>query len=58
MFLNKGKTAECKIYKARPKICRLYPSELRNNNCQPVELAFDKYLEKNKNFSLILEHGS
>jgi Fe-S-cluster containining protein len=46
MFLNKGKTAECKIYKARPKICRQYPSELRDKNCQPIELAFDKYLEK------------
>jgi Fe-S-cluster containining protein len=45
MFLNKGKKAECKIYKARPKICRQYPSEIRNNNCQPIELAFDKYLE-------------
>ncbi|MBU0628197.1 MAG: YkgJ family cysteine cluster protein [Nanoarchaeota archaeon] len=48
IFLKKGKTAECKIYNFRPKICRLYPSELKNGSCIPEELAFDKYLEKKK----------
>ena len=48
LFLRKGKTASCKIYQARPKICRQYPSELVNGSCKPVELAFDKYLEKRK----------
>lgn len=45
MFLKKGKTNSCLIYENRPKICRLYPSELANGSCKPVELAFDKYLE-------------
>jgi Fe-S-cluster containining protein len=46
LFLKKGKTASCKIYQARPKICRQYPSELVNGSCKPIELAFDRYLEK------------
>lgn len=46
MFLNKGKAASCKIYEARPKICRLYPSELINESCKPEKLAFDAYMEK------------
>ncbi len=46
---NKCKTAECKIYSARPKICRQYPSELIDGDCKPVELAFDKFLEKKSN---------
>lgn len=48
MFLKKGKTAECKIYKNRPKVCRLYPSELANGSCKPITLAFDKFLEKRR----------
>lgn len=47
MFLKQGKTTSCKIYSSRPKICRLYPSELVNGSCKPVELAFDRYLKKN-----------
>ena len=46
MFLKKGKITSCKIYGARPRICRLYPSELRKGSCKPVELAFDRFLEK------------
>ena len=46
LFLRKGKTTSCKIYKARPRICRQYPSELVNGSCKPVELAFDKYMER------------
>ena len=42
MFLKKTKPASCKIYKDRPKVCRLYPSELVNGSCKPVELAFDR----------------
>lgn len=49
MFLKKGKIASCKIYKSRPKVCRLYPSELINGSCKPVELAFDKYIKKKLN---------
>lgn len=45
MFLKRGKIAECKIYKARPRICRQYPSELIYGSCKPVELNFDRYLE-------------
>ncbi|HZX45256.1 MAG TPA: YkgJ family cysteine cluster protein [Candidatus Nanoarchaeia archaeon] len=45
MFLKKGKIAECTIYMIRPKTCRLYPSELNNGDCRPIELAFDDYLE-------------
>jgi len=48
LFLKKGKTTECKIYKARPKICRQYPSQLINGSCKPEELAFDKYLESKR----------
>ncbi len=48
MFLKKGKIAECKIYKARPKICKQYPSELINGSCKPAELAFDGYLERKR----------
>jgi len=46
MFLQKKNKSSCKIYKDRPKICRQYPSELRNNSCKPEELAFDKYIRK------------
>lgn len=46
IFLKNGKAACCLIYKARPRICRQYPSELINGSCKPVELAFDKYLER------------
>ncbi|MBW2989753.1 YkgJ family cysteine cluster protein [Candidatus Woesearchaeota archaeon] len=46
MFLKKGKKASCRIYGARPRICRQYPSELRGGSCRPVELAFDRYLER------------
>jgi len=46
LFHQQGKTSRCLIYKKRPKICRQYPSELRKGSCKPVELAFDKYLEK------------
>ena len=49
IFLKRGKTTSCKIYSNRPKICRLYPSELANGSCKPVELAFDKYLKKRMN---------
>lgn len=48
MFLNKGKTAFCVVYGARPKICNQYPSELINWGCKPEKLAFDSYLEKRK----------
>ena len=46
LFLRKGKTTSCKIYKARPRICRPNPSEIVNGSCKPVELAFDKYMER------------
>ena len=46
MFLKKK---SCLIYSVRPKICRQYPSELANGSCKPVELAFDKFLEKKEN---------
>jgi len=48
MFLIKGKTASCKIYSARPKICGQYPSGLINGSCKPLGLAFDKYLERKR----------
>lgn len=47
MFLKKNKKiASCTIYNSRPRICRQYPSELINGSCKPVELAFDKFLER------------
>lgn len=46
MFLGKGKIAKCRIYKARPRICMQYPSELVNGSCKPLGLAFDRYLKK------------
>lgn len=49
MFLKKVKTASCKIYSVRPKICRLYPRELRDGSCKPMELAFDRYLKRRRN---------
>jgi Fe-S-cluster containining protein len=46
IFLEKEKISTCKIYNARPNICRIYPRELNKGSCKPVKLAFDKYLEK------------
>jgi Fe-S-cluster containining protein len=46
MFLKKGKKTACRIYNARPKICRQYPSELINRSCKPEELASDKLFQK------------
>ena len=46
MFLSKGEVAACLIYDIRPTICRQYPTELRDGNCKPEELAFDRFLEK------------
>ena len=47
MFLDKNKKmGSCKIYGARPKICRLYPTRLIKGSCKPEELEFDRYLEK------------
>jgi Fe-S-cluster containining protein len=47
IFLKKGKkTASCIIYQNRPRICRLYPTKLINRRCKPIELAFDKFIEK------------
>jgi len=46
MFLKRNKKASCKIYKARPTICRLYPSKLINNNCKAEKLASDKLFGK------------
>jgi len=44
-FLGKNKKiSSCKIYQHRPRICRLYPTELVNNSCEPEELAFDKFI--------------
>ncbi len=40
MFLEKN--VFCKIYKARPEICRKYPSELINRSCKPEKLASDR----------------
>lgn len=48
MFLKRGKIVACKIYEARAEICRMYPTELHNGSCKPVELAFDKYLEERR----------
>ena len=51
MFLKRGKVSSCKIYSYRPKTCRLYPNGFLGfveGDCKPVELAFDKYLEKKK----------
>jgi len=48
MFLIRGKKASCKIYDARPKICRQYPSELIHGSCRPVELEFDRFLESKR----------
>lgn len=51
IFLKRGKTTSCKIYGARPKICRLYPAGFVGfvgGDCRPIELAFDKYLEKKR----------
>ena len=49
MFLKKGKVSSCSIYEYRPETCRQYPSELNDGDCKPVELAFDRYLEKRRN---------
>ena len=38
----------CKIYAARPKICRLYPKE-KVEDCKPEKSFFDEYLEKKRN---------
>jgi len=46
IFLVKEKKAFCKIYKARPSICRQYPSELINGSCKPEKLASDRLFEK------------
>jgi Fe-S-cluster containining protein len=49
IFLKRKKNKTfCVIYPARPRICRQYPSEIRNNSCKPIELAFDRFLEKKK----------
>lgn len=44
VFLKQNeKTTSCKIYKARPVTCRLYPSALRaNGNCRPEGLSSDR----------------
>src|SRR3989339_270711 len=40
IFLKKNKeTNSCIIYEFRPKICRLYPTELINGSCKPEKLA-------------------
>jgi len=40
---NRNKITSCKIYKARPQICREYPTEIRENgDCRPEILKFDK----------------
>jgi len=52
MFLKRGKRAFCKIYKARPETCRLYPSELINGSCKPEKLASDKLFEKRENLKI------
>jgi Fe-S-cluster containining protein len=46
MFLKRNKKTSCKIYKARPDICRIYPSKLINNDCKPEKLASDKLFRK------------
>ncbi len=50
IFLRKSKKkTSCKIYSARPRICRLYPARLvgfAGGDCRPVELAFDRYFER------------
>ena len=46
VVLAKGKKVFCRIYEARPKICRLYPSELINGSCKPETFASDKLFEK------------
>ncbi len=47
VFLGQEKSGihYCKIYDARPTICRLYPSEYKED-CRPEKLAFDDYLEE------------
>ncbi|MCK5283230.1 MAG: YkgJ family cysteine cluster protein [Nanoarchaeota archaeon] len=35
----------CKIYGARPEICRMYPNG-NFENCQPEKFAFDEYLKR------------
>ena len=47
VFLNDGKRTSCKIYNSRPRICRLYPTELRKDgDCRPEKLNSDKIFQK------------
>ena len=46
IFLKRNKKAGCKIYKARPDICRLYPTKLMNNDCKPETLTSDRLFIK------------
>jgi len=40
-LLDEGKTS-CRIYKARPRICRLYPAVLgKDGGCKPEKLQSD-----------------
>ena len=47
IFLTKvGKKYSCKIYESRPKACKDYPPNIKNNSCKPkdvYEYAFFKH---------------
>ena len=47
IFLEIKAKPACKIYNSRPRICRLYPTELRKNgDCRPEKLFSDKIFQK------------
>ena len=58
VFLKDEKKTSCKIYEARPRICRLYPTEVRDNgDCKPEKLSSDKMFLPSRKRKVYILHS-